>query len=222
MSAPVKGGHSETILHKSALPLYAVGALWVLYALLFPLYRWFDFVIAAALSVALYLIMSKLFPGEKVTVYRRADTGDQETDRLLVEGRSTLLRLEKLGKSVRDQDTALRLGRIVEVAGKIFDYVEERPEKAPLIRRFMGYYLPTTVKLLETYCRLDAQDVEGENITETMRKIREVLATIEEAFEKQLDSLFSDEALDISTDITVLEGLLHQEGLSDGDFKQKS
>ena len=56
--------------------------------------------------------------------------------------------------------------------------------------------------------------MEGENITETMRKIREVLATIEEAFEKQLDSLFSDEALDISTDISVLETMMAREGLT--------
>ena len=41
------------------------------------------------------------------------------------------------------------------------------------------------------------------------------METIVTAFEKQLDALFGDTALDIDTDITVMEGMLAQEGLTE-------
>ena len=81
----------------------------------------------------------------------------------------------------------------------------------------MNYYLPTTLKLLESYDRMSRQDVEGENITQSMEEIERIMHTIVLAFEKQLDALFQDEAMDISADITVLEGMMAQEGISSED-----
>ncbi|MBQ2995232.1 MAG: hypothetical protein IJD56_07010, partial [Peptococcaceae bacterium] len=49
----------------------------------------------------------------------------------------------------------------------------------------------------------------------TMQKVESIMDNIVTSFEKQLDSLFGAEALDISTDITVLEGMLAREGLTD-------
>ena len=61
---------------------------------------------------------------------------------------------------------------------------------------------------------MGAAGVSGENIDGTMGKIESMMGTVVRAFDKQLDALFGDEALDISTDITVLENLLAQEGLA--------
>ena len=38
------------------------------------------------------------------------------------------------------------------------------------------------------------------------------------AYEKQLDALFANKALDIETDITVLESMMKNQGLSESDF----
>ena len=64
---------------------------------------------------------------------------------------------------------------------------------------------------------MSRQDVSGENISQSMLEIERIMQTIVLAFEKQLDSLFQDEAMDISTDITVLEGMMAQEGISADD-----
>ena len=48
-----------------------------------------------------------------------------------------------------------------------------------------------------------------------MERVGGMMSTIVTAFEQQLDSLFGDQALDISTDITVLENMMAREGLSD-------
>ena len=90
--------------------------------------------------------------------------------------------------------------------------MKENPEKLPQIRKFMSYYLPTTIKLLRSYDELSRQGVSGENITGTMEKVEGMLGTIVLAFEKQLDGLFGDQALDIST---VLENMMAREGLTE-------
>ncbi len=85
----------------------------------------------------------------------------------------------------------------------------------------MRYYLPTTLKLVQSYQEFDTQPVQGENITQAKTEIAQALDTINAAFANLLDSLFADDALDISTDISALETMLKQEGLTGSDFQKK-
>ena len=103
----------------------------------------------------------------------------------------------------------------------IFRFIADHPEKAPQIRKFMNYYLPTTLKLLNSYQRLSQQSVKGENITSTLFNIAGMMHTVADAFEKQLDSLYAEEAMDISAGITVFETLLKQEGFVDEEKEEK-
>ena len=102
-----------------------------------------------------------------------------------------------------------------QISALIFKEVEEHPEKRDRIRTFFDYYLPTTLKILNAYDRMGEQGVAGENITSTMHKVESMMATIITAFEKQLDNLFGAEAMDISTDMVVLENMIAREGLTD-------
>ena len=102
-----------------------------------------------------------------------------------------------------------------QVSGRIFKLIEEDEAKRDAAGTFLNYYLPTTLKLLNTYDRMGAQGVSGGNIGATMERVENIMGTIVTAFEKQLDSLFGDQALDISTDITVLDNMMAREGLSD-------
>ena len=106
------------------------------------------------------------------------------------------------------------IDRLEDLSAKIFAQVKADPKKLPQIRKFMDYYLPTTLKLLNAYDRMGAQGVSGGNIGSTMQRVESMMSTIVAAFEKQLDMLFGSEAMDISTDITVLENMMKQEGLS--------
>ena len=117
------------------------------------------------------------------------------------------------GREHRGRQALRQIVHMEEVTGKIFDIVAGQPAKLPQLRRFLNYYLPTTLKLLNAYDRMGAAGVEGANIDGTMGRIDAMMDKVVEAFDKQLDALFADEALDISTDITVLEQMLAQEGL---------
>ncbi len=116
---------------------------------------------------------------------------------------------------------SVQIEQMENIAGRIFDYVSIHRDKLKDIRRFLNYYLPTSIKMLRTYDDLSCQGVDGSNINGTMRSIEEIMDTIVMAYQKQLDSLFADQALDISTDITMLEGLLSSDNLMNGGLKRR-
>ena len=101
---------------------------------------------------------------------------------------------------------------------KIFERAQKHPEIIPDLKKLMNYYLPMTVKLLDAYEEMDQQPVQGENIQASKKEIEDTLDTLNQAFEKLLDSVFQDTAWDVSSDISVLHTLLAQEGLTDDDF----
>lgn len=207
----------EEKLVPSPLPQYAAGVFWLLYALFFPLYRIGDFLLAAALSAVLFLVCKKVFPPKKVLVPVPevfAYTGDEAVDSLLRDGRRYLSDISAVCAKIADPTVRHESSRALSACGKIFDYVAKNPASAPEIRRFVHYHLPTVLKMLTSYEEMEEQGVKGENIENAMTRVESVLKNVADAFEKQLDKLFAGQTLDISTDITVLEGMLHQEGLS--------
>lgn len=208
---------------KSVLPYYLVSIFWIIYASSYPMYRWYDFIIAITLSIIVYKISNKLFKGQKIYIKKEVEpvtTGDSNVDKIIESGRDFSKQLHEANCGIQNQVISMKIERIEVICKKIIDFVSENPKKAPEIRKFMNYYMPTTLKLLKYYDKLEEQGINGENINSAMENIDSAMTTIVEAFERQLDSLFADEALDISTDISVLEGMLSQEGLMGSDFKK--
>ena len=211
----------KKIVKKSAIPLYAVAVTWVLYALLFPLYRLPHFLLAIA-ATAVVGIVARLFCKDVVEEVPEepVSTGNEELDNMLAEGKAAIEEMKALDITIADEAISAQIVRLQILAQRIFDHVESHPEKLGDIRRFMNYYLPTTLKVLRAYDVLEDQEVEGENITSTMTRVERMMSTIIRAFEKQLDNLFSAEALDISTDMVVMEQMLAREGITEDGLKQ--
>ena len=122
--------------------------------------------------------------------------------------------LYQLNEQIEDEAVSARIDRIGTLTAGIFRAVIDNPEREQDVRKFMNYYLPTTLKLLKSYDMLEEQSYQGENILASRRKIESVLDTLIAAFEKQLDRLFQNDALDIATDIDVLETMMAGDGLS--------
>ena len=208
-----------TIKRKSAVPIYAAAGTWVLYAALFPLYRVGHFVLVAVVSAAVYLIMNAICGTQTVEVpdkpKEEKPTGNEELDKMIKDGALAISEMKRLDDAIEDAELSADIVRLEEVSQKIFDRVKEDPAKLPQIRRFMDYYLPTTLKILNAYDRATAAGISGENVDATRTKVEGMMKTIVGAFEKQLDALFGTEAMDISTDITVLETMMRREGLAE-------
>lgn len=137
-----------------------------------------------------------------------------EIDPIVDEGNRALSEMGRLYMSIRDTEVRSKINEIMRITDKITQDAVEDPSDIPQIRKFFRYYLPTTIKLLNAYDRMASQEIDGENIDRTMKNINEMLDVAIEAYKKRLDSLFENQALDIETDIDVMNQMLAREGLT--------
>lgn len=220
----------------SVLPIYLVGFFWLGYALLFSLRSAGQYLLCAALSAVVFILGKALFPDKTYDLPEEKEQSKQEAAKddakektqakteqpapspevaaLMKERDRAISEMRRLNDNIPDPRLSQQIDHLEEVTGKIVDQVIAQPKKLPQIRRFMDYYLPTTLKLLNAYDRMDSTGIAGDNITATKDKVSAMTDTIVRAFDRQLDALFGEEALDISTDITVMENLLAREGLT--------
>lgn len=133
-----------------------------------------------------------------------------------------LSEIRSLNDRIADPEISAKIDRIEGITSHIFEIVRKKPEKLGEIRKFMNYYLPTTLKLLDSYALLEEQGIEGDNITASKKQISQIMDTLIAGFERQLDQLFSAQAIDINSDIEVLENMMAADGLKESDFKLKS
>ena len=134
-------------------------------------------------------------------------------------GRDYIRQIREANDAIPGEEISKKLDLLEQSTERIFTHVETRPELLGQLRRFMEYYLPMTMKLVNAYREFDAQPIQGENITQAKKEIEASLDTINEAFLRLYDDLFADSAMDVSTDISVLQTLLAQEGLVGDDIK---
>lgn len=223
----------ETNARKPVAPFYAVAALWLACGLWVPFYRVTHYSLAAGVSLAVFFAVNTVCKNAgvvggstqeapKAAEQKEVSTGNAELDKLLKEGRMAVAEMKRLDDNIEDPGISADIVRLEQVSEKIFEEVKRDPQKLPKIRRFMDYYLPTTLKLLNSYDRMSAAGVSGENIDATLAKVEGMMRTIVAAFEKQLDSLYGTEALDISADITVLETMMAREGLTGQPLKAEA
>jgi len=155
------------------------------------------------------------FMGQK----QEQSSGDSETDAVIKEGRNLLNQLEAVKGKIKNETIISKTNEIIDVSHKILDKLRTKPELHSSVKRFSNYYLPTTTKLITSYSYMESQGVQGGNISNTMEKIENTLDTLKNAYQTQLDSLFSHVAMDLETDIHVLENILKTEGLTQTPFK---
>ena len=216
-------------IRRSVAPFYGVAAVWVVYALVFDLYRPTHFIFAAVLSAGIYLLLRAVCKDEEYEVEipdppkpEPASTGNPELDKMIRDGALAVEEMKRLDENIEDEKISQAIRELERTSQAIFQQVREAPEKLPQIRKFMDYYLPTTLKLLNAYDRMSSVGVGGENIDSTKERVEAIMDTIVAAFDKQLDGLFGAEALDVSADITVLETMLAREGLAGDQMKAET
>ena len=224
----------ETSVRKPVAPFYAVAVLWLACGLLVPFYKPLHFALAAVVSVVVFFVVNAICKNAGVIggteqekpkaeeKPKEETTGNAELDQMLKDGRMAIAEMKRLDDNIADPGISADIVRLEQVSEKIFEEVQRDPKKLPKIRRFMDYYLPTTLKLLNSYDRMSATGVSGENIDTTLAKVEGMMRTVVAAFEKQLDSLYGTDALDISTDITVLETMMAREGLMGQEMKAET
>lgn len=219
-----------------ASSIYSFAISWAVLAFLFPLQETWGFLLTFAISALVSYVTGKISSARA----RKKDKSDlsetsvpeeekqatplksygPEIDPIVQEGNKALSEMGRLYMSIDDVKIRGKINEIMRITDKIMQDAIHDPSDIPQIRKFFNYYLPTTIKLLNTYDRMGAQGIEGENLDKSMKSIDQMLDTAIEAYKKRLDSLFANQALDIETDIDVMNTMLAREGLSGGkDFE---
>ena len=153
-----------------------------------------------------------------VKTQKKAVSHSPQVQEVLDRGEAFITEIRHCNDAIPGAEISAKISRMETIVQRIFDRAEAHPEVVPDLKKLMDYYLPMTVKLLNAYADMDAQPVQGENIQASKREIEATLDTLNLAFEKLLDDLFADTAMDVSSDISVLNTLLAQEGLAEDDL----
>lgn len=130
-------------------------------------------------------------------------------------------KLRLANDAIPGEEISKKLYQLEAVIEKIFEHVKNHPDQLSELRRFMDYYLPTTIKLVETYRDLQLHQTTGPNVQNTMKEIETSLDTIIVAFNSLFDRLFASTAVDVSADISVLNTMLAREGLTQESSKDE-
>lgn len=200
---------------RSALPLWAATAVWLFCALFAPMYNLLHLLLIAVVSAAAALLTARLLPTETKLVELPFCTDNADLDAMARQTADAQRALNAASDAVKSgkPETAALLAEIAATCARIRESILASPDDLSRIRRFLNYYLPTTRKLAAKYVELCTKTAPGANITETIGAIEQALAQINDSFHRQYDALYADDALDISTDITVLDTMLARDGL---------
>ena len=221
---------------RSALPIYAIGIVWLLYAGKLNTFR--GILSCAVVSAIVYAILRIVLPGKKTDEPPKAAAPEQpqpkqaekkpepqpepepeeklppELQSVIYQGKRAIADIRRLNDEIPDERISAQIDLIERLTAQIFDCVRKNPKKLSQIRQFLNYYLPTTLKLMEQYVTLQNQSLKTENITEGMQKIEDLLDKVIIAFQRQLDALFEADVVDITADIRVMEQMMASEGLT--------
>ena len=221
---------------RSALPIYAIGIVWLLYAGKLNTFR--GILSCAVVSAIVYAILRIVLPGKKTDEPPKAAAPEQpqpkqaekkpepqpepepeeklppELQSVIYQGKRAIADIRRLNDEIPDERISAQIDLTERLTAQIFDCVRKNPKKLSQIRQFLNYYLPTTIKLMEQYVTLQNQSLKTENITEGMQKIEDLLDKVIIAFQRQLDALFEADVVDITADIRVMEQMMASEGLT--------
>ena len=199
---------------RPVLPIYLAALVWPVGALLLPAYRLSNLLIIAGLSLAAYGLGTKFCPTRVIRKQVPYATGSEDVDTMLSGISANLDKIHALNDAIPDPELSAAMTRMEKAGRSIAAAVEQAPDKARSIDRFARYCLPEVIKLMTTYANMEKNGVKGGNADQILTELRRNAATTAKAFENQLDALYSAEAMDISTDIEVLDGILKSQNLT--------
>ena len=216
-------------------PLYVFAIIWLFSSIAFPLYELWGILLTLGLCTLGAFIAGKASAkralkkekeaaeaaaakaAEEAKKHPKKKSYGAEVDSILEEGNRALSEMGRLYMSIKDTEVRSKINEIMRITDKITQDAIDDPKDIPQIKKFMNYYLPTTLKLLNSYDRMSSLGIEGENLDKSMKSINDMLDAAIAAYKKRLDSLFENQALDIETDIEVMNTMLAREGLTVDD-----
>ena len=208
--------------------IIAFGAVFALFSVLFKPHSLIAYGFALGLSTLAGAIIRIMAQGLDTSTNQKTpeslkkmqgETGDPDVDALLEKGREMITGIRTENDLIPDSALSSQLDRLENQCAEIFRAVYDKPGKASQIRKFMEYYLPTTLKMVRGYRMLDERGITGAEATQAKNRISDALEVVLQGCSKMLDKLYQDDVLDLTTDIDVLQQMLKRDGLTESDLE---
>lgn len=195
-------------------------------ASMFHPFRFFDIALVGVFAYLIGKLVAVMSTGLDLTTHNKQDhpykemeeikpTGNENSDSVIVKGQEMLRQIREVNDAIPDATLSRQMYELERLCVQIFKTVAENPAKEPQIRKFMSYYLPTTLKMLRSYRVMQDRGVSRAELNEAHKTLVRGMDMVLTACQKQLDNLFKAEILDVSTDIDVLEQMLKRDGFTD-------
>ena len=191
-------------------------------------------ILGIAVCVALFLAARKFFPSLATLMLWLAViaggvivillglviyfsvTGNKEKNNpdspaaVLSKARADLMELRRMQVKIKSREIMSLCREITDTGDKILSVLKQKPQAVSDARQFLNYYLPTLGKILRSYVHLE----ESGSLTEELKNSTVThLGEIRKAMEKQYDSLFDNDKLDLSVDMEALTLACKRDGL---------
>ena len=209
--------------------IIAFGVVFALFSLLFRPHTVGAFALATALSLFAGAVIRVMAQGLDVSPTVKTpeslqkvqgNTGDPDVDALLEKGRGMIAEIRAENDRIPDSSLSDKLEKLENLCAEVFRAVYDKPAKAPQIRKFMDYYLPTTLKMVRGFRTLDERGITGAQAQDARRRIGDALDVVIHGCQRLLENLYRDDVLDLTTDIDVLEQMLKRDGLTESDLER--
>jgi len=212
--------------------IVSFGITFALFSILFHPYSLFRLALGVILAGLVGTVIRIMGSGLDLTTHNKQDaqpeslekmakdTGNPEVDALLQRGRETIAAIREENRKIPDTGLTEKLQKLENLCAEIFRAVYDQPAKASQIRKFMDYYLPTTLKMVKAYRTLGERNVSGADAVKARQRIDDALGIVLKGCQKLLDNLYRDDVLDITTDIDVLEQMLKRDGLTESELER--
>lgn len=139
----------------------------------------------------------------------------KEMQAILDQGQTYIDKIHESNDIIKDKVISQKLDRMEKVVAMIFHEVDVNPTQADKLGMFMNYYLPTTEKLLNAYIEIDEKQVKGKTLEKSKKDIENAIDKIIDSFEGLLDKFYQEQEMDLATDISAMEIIMKQEGLTE-------
>ena len=208
--------------------LIAFGVTLLAYALIFPFNKIGHFITGGLLSAAAgWIVKTMATPMKGLDKHAKSKAAldvtiiEDEYARSVVEkGVEMLDRFKAERDAINEYVFTRRINEIRENLDKVLRQIIDDPDKAHRIRKMNSYYLPTSLKLLESYCGAKAQGASYMAVSGTREDVLSMLDQLSGALSQVLEAMLKDDLEDMDIEIDVFERMLKSDGLQEDELTE--
>lgn len=115
--------------------------------------------------------------------------------------------------SIKNVEFKDEVGKLLSILHAIKKAIQQDPGRIEDLNKFVDYYTPTTIKLIDRYIEFEQSPVPIDSMNKSRHDIEKSIKTVVSAYENLLNELYKEDLLELSAEMDVMNTVLTQDGL---------